>query len=122
MSLDIVTVESDGRTLPGDRLLLRFRLLDSDGMRAPDALGPLQVLLFEPSGQRKGYGWAEPVAQGVYEVVFPVPGAGDCYVFFSYPMSGIGYAQLPHLILCSSEDGTTVFSKAPEAAPADCQC
>jgi hypothetical protein len=122
MTLDIAPVQSQRRMLVGEELLLHFRLFDPQTQRPSDGLGPLRVLVFQPADGWQGHGWAHPVGDGTYEVAFPIPKAGAYYIFLACPQAGVGYAQLPYLILQTSETGTTAISRASEEAPAVYQC
>jgi hypothetical protein len=119
MPFDIVPLQSEKAMLGEEVLLLRFMVFDSESKRSPADFGPLRVLVLAEADGRHGRGWAKPFDDGLYEVAFPAPAEGGCYLFFSYPLSGIGYAQLPHLILHSSGAETTVLTREPETTPAD---
>lgn len=114
MNIDIVPVKSERRQRVEDQLLLRVGLVDADRARLLPDLGPLLFLLFGSSGKRQKQGWAEPVDDGVYEVMFRAPGLGCSYLFFACPRSNVWYAQLPHLVLQTSTDEITVIRRAAE--------
>lgn len=122
MTLDIVPVQSERRMLVGEEIRLRFRLFDSDSGRTPAEMGPLRVLVYQPTGARRGHGWARPIGGGHYEVAFPVPGEGPYYLFFSCPKSRVGFGQLPYLVLRAPEAGAPEVTRASESAPAVHQC
>ena len=122
MSLDIVPVQSERRMLVGEELRLRFRLFDADNGRPPERLDSLRVLVYQPADGRQGHGWARPIGPGFYEVAFPVPRAGVYYLFFACPNSQVGYGHLPHLILQTSEAGTTTVCRSTEAASTVFEC
>ncbi len=115
MNIDIVPVKSERRQQVEEQILLRVGLFDPEKARLMPDLGPLLYLLFGSSGRRQKQGWAEPVDDGVYEVIFRTPGLGDNYLFFACPKSNVWYAQLPHLILHASEEEITVIRKPPES-------
>ena len=122
MNLDIVPMQSDKRRLIEDELLIRFSLFDVDREQPVPEIGSLRFLVFEPSEGWQEQGWAHPVAENVYEMAFPAPGPGRCYVFFASPKTGVGYADLPHLILQTTEAGIIVHRQAADATPADRPC
>ncbi len=51
--------------------------------------------------------WVQFVAEGVYEIALSVPHEGIYYVFFECPSMGIGYSQLPYLVLQARARGKT---------------
>jgi len=122
MTLDIVPLQTERRMLVGEELRLQFRLFDADNRKPPDDLGPLRALVFHPGDGWQGQCWAHPMGNGLYEVRFPTPGAGSCYLFLACPKSGDGYAELPYLILQTSDAGTTAIGRTPETAAAVHQC
>ena len=109
MNIDIVPVKSEKRQQVDEQILLRVGLFDAEKARLMSDLGPLLFLLFGSSGKRQKQGWAEPVDEGVYEVMFRTPGLGDNYLFFACQKSNVWYAQLPHLILHHSKEEITVI-------------
>jgi len=115
MNIDIVPVTSERKQRVEEQVLLRVGLIDTEKARLMPDLGPLLFLLFGASGRRQKQGWAEPVDDGVYDVVFRTPGLGHSYLFFACPKSNVWYAQLPHLILHRSEEEITVLRKSPES-------
>jgi hypothetical protein len=60
--------------------------------------------------------WARPVGDGVYEVEITPPQAGVYYVFVQCPSLGLGYKQLPYLIL-QAVDARRAGAAAAQAAP-----
>src|SRR5512145_234192 len=102
MTLDVATIHNEKRVLLEEQLLLRFTLFGFDQEPPRADLGPLRVMVFEPAEGWQGHTWAHPLPGGLYEVRFPAPGSGPCYLFFACPKSGIGYAELPQLILQTS--------------------
>jgi hypothetical protein len=114
MTLQIVPVQSERRILVGEEIRLQFKLCQAGTGRAFADLGSLRVFAYEPSEGRQAHGWAHPVAGGLYETVLPTP-AGPCYLFFSCPEAGVGYAHLPHLIIDASASGTRIVTKVPPA-------
>src|SRR2546422_6798920 len=122
MNIDVVPVKSERRQQIENQLRLRVGLFDAERARLMPDLGPLLYLLFGSSGRRQKQGWAEPVDEGVYEVTFRTPGLGQSYLFFACPKSNVWYAQLPHLILETSNDTITIIRKSPESMDAAHLC
>jgi hypothetical protein len=120
--IDIVPVGSDRRMLVSEEVQLRFRLFEPRNGRAPEETGPLGVLVFQPADGRQRQTRAYPVGGGFYEVSFPVPPRGLCYLFFSCPGQRLGYADLPYLMVQSSDKETVAVSRSPETADRLPQC
>lgn len=114
--LDIVPVGSDRQMLVSEEVRLRFRLFEPDNGRSPEETGPLGVLVFHPADGTQRQTRAIPVGAGYYEVTFPVPPQGLCYLFFTCPRQRLGYADLPYLMAQSSDRETVAVSRSPEAA------
>lgn len=119
MTLQIAPVQSERRILVGEEIHIQLKLVNAETGRSYGNLGPLQVLVFEPTEGWQGQGRANPVAEGLYETTLPAPSTGPCYLFFSCPESKIGYAQLPHLIIDATAADMKVVSRAPQAENAD---
>lgn len=122
MNLDIVPVKSERRQLVEEQILLRFSLFDIEKGRLMPDFGPLRFLLFESSGRRQKQGWADLVDEGVYQISIPAPRPGRSYLFFACPKSGVWYAQLPHLVLHTSDAEIVVQRQAAEATDAGHLC
>ena len=122
MNIDIVPVKSERRQSVEEQILLRLGLYDAEKSRLMPDLGPLLFLLFGSSGRRQKQGWAEPVDDGVYDVIFRTPAPGRSYLFFACPKSNVWYAQLPHLILHASNEEILVIRKSPDSTDAAYDC
>jgi hypothetical protein len=105
MSLDFLPLARRGCLRPGELFRLRFRVVErsDDGVVsawvASDSSHEVRVLLFLAAGTWQLREWAEPVGDGVFEVVYTVPQAGTYYVFFECPALRLSYDQVPYLVL-----------------------
>jgi hypothetical protein len=106
MSLDFIPIARRDCLRPGELFRLRFRVVQraDDGVVSAwrDGAGgthDVRVLLFLAAGTWQLREWAEPVGEGVFEVVYTVPQAGTYYVFFECPALRLSYDQVPYLVL-----------------------
>ncbi len=122
MTIDIVPVQGERKRHVQEQFLIRFSLFDTEKERILPDVGPLRFLAFGQSGQSLGQGWAEQVDEGVYEVAIATPRPGRSYLFFACPRSGVGFAELPHLILQTSEKEIAVVRKSAPSSQEAALC
>jgi YVTN family beta-propeller protein len=104
------------RTLPvGAATRLRFKVLDGKTEQPAAGLKDFGVMALLSPGNWTDRQWARPVGGGVYEVEITPPQAGVYYVFVQCPSLGLGYKQLPYLILQAVDERRA--GAAAQAAP-----
>ena len=116
MMLDIVPLQTVRRLLVREEFRLPFRLLYQETQRPAEDLGPLRALVLHPADGWQGQCWAKPIDGDLYEVSLPVPGAGDCCLFFSWPGAEAADPQFRYVILQKTQGKTG--ATAPAGAPA----
>lgn len=122
MTLDIVPLQTVRRLVVKQEFRLQFRLLYAENQRPAEALGPLRALVFHPSDGWQGQCWARPIDSDVYEVSLPIPGAGDCCLFFAWPGAETAHPQPRYLILQKLRRRTRETGRAVGSAPVGHQC
>jgi hypothetical protein len=101
---------------------LQFRLLHAENQRPAEDLGPLRARVLHPADGWQGQCWAHPVQGDLYEMSLPVPGAGDCCLFFTWPGSGSHDPHLRYVILQKSRPTFGANGRAGAPAPMRHQC
>src|SRR5882672_800984 len=98
----IVPVKTERVFLVTEELSLRFKLRCAEGERSPDERGALRTLVFHSDNGWQGQCWAREIDENLFQVSFPTPPSGDCYLFFSWPGSTSTGMQLPYLVIQSA--------------------
>jgi hypothetical protein len=91
----------------GEDNRLRFKVTDAVTGQPRADLKDMGVLVFLAPGVWQQRFWASPVGGGVYEVSFVPPQAGVYYLYFQCPSLGVGFNQLPHLMLQAAKRATS---------------
>jgi len=112
----IVPLKTEKRFLVTEELSLRFKLRCAEGGSLPDEHAALRTLVFHPDNGWQGQRWARQIDENLYQVTFPTPPSGDCYLFFSWPGTVEEVERLPYVVIqpASEAPGTdTVCRIAP---------
>ena len=99
LALQVEPLFKEHRLTAGAATRLRFKVLDGKTEQPAPDLKDLGVLTFLTPGNWADRQWARALGGGVYEVEVTPPQAGVYYVFVQCPSHGLGYKQLPYLIL-----------------------
>jgi len=99
----IQTLIKDPTIRPGEEFKLQFKVLDTKTNQPKPGLKDVGVLVFLAPGIWQNRLWAKSIADDNYEVSFTPPRPGVYYVFVSCPSLGVGYNQLPYVILNALE-------------------
>lgn len=92
------------RELPvGHNFALRFKLIETKTNKAKDDLKDVRVLTFLAPGTWQRRDIAKSLGNGEYEVNLNVPETGVYMVFVESGSMGVGYRDLPHLMLQAVE-------------------
>ncbi len=103
----IVPLKTERKFLVTEELSLRFKLRCDAGARSPDERGALRTLVFHPDNGWQGLCWARQIDENLFQVTFPTPPSGDCYLFFSWAGSGEGGMNLPYLVIQGGTENPT---------------
>lgn len=96
----------------GDKLPLRFRLLDPETGEPRSGLKDVTVLYYATPGVARTEAPAREVAEGVYEAILSFPRGGAYFVYVASPSLKVKYMDLPFLSLVAAEG-----KAAPPAPP-----
>lgn len=99
LALQVEPLFKEHKLTAGAATRLRFKVLDGKTEQPAPDLKDLGVLTFLTPGNWADRQWARSLGGGVYEVEITPPQAGVYYVFVQCPSRGLGYKQLPYLIL-----------------------
>ena len=99
MNPDIVPLKTEKRFLVTEEVTLRFKLRCAKGDSRPEEDAALRTLVFHPVNGWQGHRWARQIDENLYQVTFPTPPSGDCYLFFSWPGSIEEVARLPYVVI-----------------------
>jgi len=119
LALEVEPLYKEHRLPVGTPTRLRFKVLDGKTEQPAPDLKDLGVLTFLTPGNWADRQWARPLGGGVYEVEVVPPQAGVYYVFVQCPSRGLGYKQLPYLILqatSATPPGATAQTAPPTHA------
>ena len=83
----------------GESYKIQFKLTDTATGQPAEGLKDVRVLFFLAPGVWQKRDLAAPVGGGVYEVEVNVPQDGVYMVFVESRSKGVGFRQLPHLML-----------------------
>jgi hypothetical protein len=108
----IVPLKTEKRFLVTEELSLRFKLHCVEGDSLPEEHAALRILVFHSDNGWQGLRWARQIDGNLYQVTFPTPPAGDCYLFFSWPGTVEEVERLPYVVI----------QPASEAAATDTVC
>ena len=100
----------------GTATRLRFKVLDGKTENPAAGLKDFGVMALLTPGNWTDRQWARPVGDGVYEVEITPPQAGVYYVFVQCPSLGLGFKQLPYLILQAVDERRAGGAAAARAA------
>ena len=99
LALQVEPLYKEHRLAVGAPARLRFKVLDGKTEQPVSDLKDFGVMTFLTPGNWADRQWARPLGGGVYEVEVTPPQAGVYYVFVQCPSRGLGYKQLPYIIL-----------------------
>ena len=88
----------------GHNVSLRFKLIETKTNKAKDDLKDVRVLTFLAPGTWQRRDIAKSLGNGNYEVDLNVPQTGVYMVFVESGSMGVGYSDLPSLILQAVEE------------------
>ncbi|MEW6208865.1 MAG: YncE family protein [Acidobacteriota bacterium] len=94
---------ADSKIPVGERVSLRFKLLDRKTDQPKDGLKDVGVFVFLAPGIWQNRQWLRSTGEGIYEITFSPPKSGVYYVFVQCPSLNVRYNQLPHIILEAKE-------------------
>jgi YVTN family beta-propeller protein len=90
----------------GEKVSVRFKLLDPVKKEPKAGLKDVGVLTFLAPGIWQERQWATQVGEGVYEITFTPPEPGVYYIFLQCPSLKIKLNELPHMILDGRQEKT----------------
>jgi YVTN family beta-propeller protein len=97
-------VDKPGKILAGERVRLRFNLLDSVTKAPLSDLRSVHALTRQAAGNWHQRYAAKSLGDGLYEVSLLVPRAGFYNLFFAVPALNVRYDQLPIFHLTATAD------------------
>lgn len=118
LALEVEPLYKERRLPIGTPTRLRFKVLDGKTEQPASDLKDLGVMTFLTPGNWADRQWARSLGGGLYEVEVTAPKAGVYYVFVQCPSRGLGYKQLPYLIL-QAVDAPPASATARTAPPAN---
>jgi hypothetical protein len=117
----IVPLKTEKRYLVTEELSLRFKLRCVGDDSLPEEHEALRTLVFHPDNGWQGQRWARQIDENLYQVTFPTPRSGDCYLFFSWPGTVEEVARLPYVVIQPSSE-TPETDLVCRIAPAVREC
>jgi hypothetical protein len=117
----IVPLKTEKRFLVTEELSLRFKLRCVEGDSLPEEHAALRTVVFHADNGWQGQRWARQIDENLYQVTFPTPPSGDCYLFFSWPGTIEEVARLPYVVI-QPASGTPETDSVCRFAPAVREC
>jgi hypothetical protein len=112
----IVPRKTEKRFLVTEEVSLRLKLHGVEGDSLPEQHAALRTLVFHPESGWQGQCWARRIDENLYQVTFPTPPSGDCYLFFSWPGTVEEVERLPYVVIQPASEAArtdTVCARAP---------
>lgn len=104
------------RTIPaGEDTSLRFKLTDPATSEPKIGIKDLRVLILLAPGVWHKREFARPIGDGIYEVAVALPKPGVYHIFFEARSLGVGFNQLPGMIIqATDKNGISAVKKPGE--------
>ena len=117
----IVPLKTEKRFLVTEELSLRFKLRCVEGDSLPEERAALRTLVFHSVNGWQGLRWARQIDENLYQVTFPTPPSGDCYLFFSWPGTVEEVERLPYVVIQPASEAPATDTVC-QFAPAVREC
>ncbi|HEY7914885.1 MAG TPA: YncE family protein [Blastocatellia bacterium] len=104
LPLDIEPAFSARQVRVGERMNLRFKVLDAKTLHPKVGLKDFGIMTLLSSEGLQNRQWATSAEEGIYEVPFAPQKPGAYYVFVQCPSQGVKFNQVPFVVVHVTEE------------------